>query len=138
MRLTLLTVGKAKAPFAEADAHYRRLLARNQPVAVVEARNADDLVRRIPRDAHVAALDGAGEALDSLGWSRWLERRRLDARDVCLLLGGAHGLPAEALAAARERISLGPITLPHQLARIVLLEQLFRSAKILAGEAYHY
>lgn len=138
MRLTLLTVGKAKAPFAEADAHYRRLLTRNQPVAVVEARNAGDLVRRIPRNAHVAALDGAGEALDSLGWSRWLEARRLDARDVCLLLGGAQGLPAEAMAMARERISLGPITLPHQLARIVLLEQLFRAAKILAGEAYHY
>jgi len=53
------------------------------------------------------------------------------------MIGGPTGLPAEALDAAQERISLGAPTLPHQLARVVALEQLFRAAKILAGEPYH-
>ncbi len=139
MKTTLICVGKVREPHAEADAHYRRLLSRYQPVEVIEARDDDELVRRLPRDrAHVVALDRSGMALDSLGWSRWLDRRRLDARDVCLLIGGPRGLPAAALEAAAERISLGPPTLAHQLARVVLFEQLFRAAKILAGEPYHY
>lgn len=138
MKLVLATVGRARAPFLEADAHYRRLLSRHQPLAVVEVRDDAALVRRLPERAHLVALDRSGTALDSIGWSRWLERRRLEARDVWLLIGGPYGLPADALARATERISLGPPTLAHQLARIVLLEQLFRAAKILAGETYHH
>jgi 23S rRNA (pseudouridine1915-N3)-methyltransferase len=84
------------------------------------------------------AIDREGRQLDSVQWSHWLDERRLDARDVCFLLGGPHGLPAEAVESATERLSLGAATLPHQLARVVLLEQLFRAAKILAGEPYHY
>lgn len=138
MRTVLLTVGRIREPFAAADAHYRRLLGRYQPVEVVEARDDRDLVAKLPRDARVAALDREGKALDSLGWSRWLDQRRLEARDVWLLVGGPQGMPDEALAAADELISLGPPTLPHQLARVVILEQLFRAAKILAREPYHY
>jgi 23S rRNA (pseudouridine1915-N3)-methyltransferase len=67
----------------------------------------------------------------------WLQERRLEARDVCLLIGGPAGLPDEALEAATESISLGPQTMAHQLARVVVLEQLYRAAKILAGEPYH-
>jgi 23S rRNA (pseudouridine1915-N3)-methyltransferase len=62
----------------------------------------------------------------------------MDARDLCFLIGGAHGLPPEALQRADERLSLGPQTMAHQLARVVLLEQLFRAAKIVAGEPYHH
>ena len=138
MKTLLLTVGRVGAPFGEADAHYRKLLERYQPLTVVEARDDRDLLRKLPRDGHLAALDRQGKTMDSLGWSRWLDQRRLEARDACLMVGGPAGLPPEALEAARERISLGAPTLPHQLARVVLLEQLFRAAKILAGEPYHY
>jgi 23S rRNA (pseudouridine1915-N3)-methyltransferase len=137
MRTVLLTVGKAKAPFAEADAHYRRLLARLQPLEVVEARDGDALVAKLPEKARVAAIDPRGRAMDSHQWAAWLEQRRLDARDVWLLVGGPQGLPAAAVERADELISLGPHTLAHQLARIVVLEQLFRAAKISAGERYH-
>ena len=137
MRTTLLTIGKIKDPFAPADAHYRRLLGRYQPVQVIEARDERDLVRRMPAEAHLVALDRGGEDFDSVTWSRWLERRRLQALDVCLMIGGAEGLPEAALSVAGERISLGAATLPHQLARVIVLEQLFRAAKILAGEPYH-
>jgi 23S rRNA (pseudouridine1915-N3)-methyltransferase len=137
VKTVLLTVGRAQEPFVDADAHYRKLLGRYQPLTVVEARDDADLLRKLPSDGRVVALDRGGPALDSLGWSRWLDERRLDARDVYLLVGGPAGLPAQALDAADERISLGPPTLPHQLARVVLLEQLFRAAKILAREPYH-
>jgi 23S rRNA (pseudouridine1915-N3)-methyltransferase len=137
VKTVLLTVGRAQAPFLEADAHYRKLLGRYQPLTVVEARDDDDLLRKLPGDGRLVALDREGTELDSLAWSRWLDERRLEARDVWLMIGGPAGLPAPALEAAQERISLGPPTLPHQLARIVVLEQLFRAAKILAGEPYH-
>ena len=57
--------------------------------------------------------------------------------DLCFLIGGPRGLPDEVLALAEERVSFGPQTMAHQLARVALLEQLFRAAKILAGEPYH-
>jgi 23S rRNA (pseudouridine1915-N3)-methyltransferase len=137
VRTTLLTIGRIKDPFASADAHYRRLLGRYQPVEVIEARDENELVRRLPAEAHLVGIDRDGVPLDSLAWSRWLEQRRLAARDLCLVLGGPYGLPEAALTAARERFSLGAVTLPHQLARVIVLEQLFRAAKILAGEPYH-
>jgi 23S rRNA (pseudouridine1915-N3)-methyltransferase len=137
VKVMLLTVGRVQAPFRDADAHYRKLLDRYQPLTVVEARDDGDLVSKLPGDGRLVAFDRQGTQLDSLGWSRWLDERRLEARDVCLAVGGPAGLPAPALEAARERISLGAPTLPHQLARIVVMEQLFRAAKILAGEPYH-
>jgi 23S rRNA (pseudouridine1915-N3)-methyltransferase len=126
-----------KAPFAEADAHYRKLIARNQPVELIEVRDEHNIPGRIPNRSHLIAMDRAGRALDSMAWSRWLSERRIDARDLCFLIGGPRGLPDELLRHADERLSLGPQTMAHQLARVALLEQLFRAAKILAGEPYH-
>jgi 23S rRNA (pseudouridine1915-N3)-methyltransferase len=137
VKATLLVVGRVKAPFADADAHYRRLLSRHLPLEVIEARDSQDLMRRLPERARIVAVDRDGREMDSHGWSGWLEQRRLDARDLCLLIGAPEGLPEAALEAAEERLSLGPQTMAHQLARVVLLEQLFRASKILAGERYH-
>ncbi len=138
MKVAVITVGKVKAPFAEADAHYRKLLQRHQPVEVIEVRDELNIEGRVPKRAHVVALDRGGRALSSKAWASWLSERRIDARDLCFLIGGPRGLPPEALALAEERVSLGPQTMAHQLARVVLLEQLFRATKILAGEPYHH
>jgi 23S rRNA (pseudouridine1915-N3)-methyltransferase len=138
LKVVIITVGKAKAPFAEADAHYRKLLQRHQPVEMIEVRDEANIEGRIPKRAHVVALDRGGRALSSKAWSSWFSERRIDARDLCFLIGGPRGLPPEALGLAEERISLGPQTMAHQLARVVLLEQLFRATKILAGEPYHH
>ena len=120
------------------EAHYRKLLLRQQPVEMIEVRDELNIPGRVPKRAHVVSLDHGGRALDSMAWSRWLGERRLDAIDLCFLIGGARGLPGEVHGLADERISLGPQTMAHQLARVVLLEQLFRASKILAGEPYHY
>jgi 23S rRNA (pseudouridine1915-N3)-methyltransferase len=73
--------------------------------------------------------------LDSVAFSAFLERRRRSGRDLCFVIGGPFGLELEDV---DHRLSLGSLTLPHQLARVVLLEQLYRGHKILAGEPYHY
>lgn len=138
MKATLIAVGKAKAPFAEADAHYRKMLGRHQPLEVIEVRDELNIAGRIPKRAHLVAMDHGGRALSSREWAAWLSERRLDSVDLCFLIGGARGLPPEVLKLADERISLGPQTMAHQLARVALLEQLFRATKILAGEPYHH
>jgi 23S rRNA (pseudouridine1915-N3)-methyltransferase len=137
LKVFLITVRKVREPFAQADAHYRKMLQRHLPVEVIEVRDELNIEGRIPKRAHVVALDRGGRALSSRAWSGWLSERRIDARDVCFLIGGDRGLPAEALELADERLSFGPQTMAHQLARVVLLEQLFRASKILAGEPYH-
>ena len=70
-----------------------------------------------------------------MAFSRWVQMRREAAIDVCFVIGGAYGLE---LPEADHRLSLGPLTMPHQLARVVLLEQLYRAHRILAGEPYHH
>jgi 23S rRNA (pseudouridine1915-N3)-methyltransferase len=137
VKITIVVVGKVKAPFAEADAHYRKMLQRHQPVEVIEVRDEVNVEGRIPTPAHLIALDRGGRSLSSKAWASWLAERRIDARNLCFMIGGPGGLSARTLALADERISLGPQTMAHQLARVVLFEQLFRATKILAGEPYH-
>ena len=137
MKTTVMAVGRIRPPFEAAEAHYLKLLGQRQKVEVVEVKDDDAMLRRLDDDSHAVALDLGGRAMDSIAWSAWLDQRRLAARNVTILVGGPSGLPAAALSRCDESISLGPRTLAHQLARIVLLEQLFRAGKILAGEKYH-
>jgi len=134
MKYTIVAVGKLRPPYVDDAAHYAKLLRGQARVEVVELKEDADVARRVPERAHVVLLDAAGRTHDSPGFARWLEDRRQAGRDVCFVIGGAFGLE---LPGADERLSLGPMTFPHQLARVVLLEQLFRAHKILAGEPYH-
>ena len=88
--------------------------------------------------AHVCALDREGKALSSEALAELIAERRMSRADLAFVVGGPFGLDAAVLERADSRLSFGPMTLPHQLARVVLLEQLFRAHKILAGEPYHY
>src|SRR4051812_8576792 len=90
---------------------------------------------RIPDRAFVVLLASDGLELDSVAFSRWMEDRRQSGRDLCFVIGGPRGLDLDA---CDMKLSLGPMTLPHQLARVVLLEQIYRAHKILKGEPYHY
>jgi 23S rRNA (pseudouridine1915-N3)-methyltransferase len=124
-----------RPPYVDDLEHYLRLLSRHARVEVVEVREDERLERRIPERAYVSVLDAAGKTYSSEAFARWLEDRRQAGRDVCFVIGGPFGT---ALERSDHRLSLGPMTLPHQLARVVLLEQLFRAHKILAGEPYHH
>ncbi len=130
-----MAVGRLRPPFADDVQHYQKLLARHTRLQLLEVREEERVAARIPDRAFVCLLDREGRALDSLAFSAFLEERRQSGRDLCLVVGGPTGL---ALDAPDMRLSFGPMTLPHQLARVVLLEQLYRGHKILAGEPYHY
>ena len=135
VRYTVLAVGKVKAPYADDVAHYERLLVRQARVDVIEVADDEAVARRIPDRAFVSLLDDRGTAYDSEAFAQWLEGRRQAGQDVCFVVGGPYGTELDH---CDHRLSLGPMTLPHQLARVVLLEQLFRAHKILAGEPYHH
>jgi 23S rRNA (pseudouridine1915-N3)-methyltransferase len=135
VRIVVVAVGRLRPPFADDVQHYQKLIARHARLELVEVREDDRVRGRLPERAFVSLLHRDGERPDSLRFARFLEDRRQSGRDLCFVIGGPLGLDLDDV---DHRLSLGEITLPHQLARVVLLEQLYRGHKILAGEPYHY
>ena len=135
MRYSVVAVGKAKAPYLDDLQHYSKLLSRYARVDVIEVADDEALQRRIPERAWVCLLDSRGKSFTSEAFAGWLEERRQAGRDVAFVIGGAFGTELER---ADAKLSFGPATLPHLLARVVLFEQLYRAHKILAGEPYHH
>ncbi len=135
MRYFVVAVGKARPPYADDLQHYAKLLSRHARVDVIEVADDGALERRIPGRAYVCLLESRGKVYTSEAFAGWLEQRRQAGRDICFVIGGAFGIE---LAAADHRLSFGPMTLPHMLARVVLLEQLYRAHKILGNEPYHH
>ena len=131
----MIAVGRLRPPFQDDVEHYRKLLAGHARVELIEVREDERVPRRIPERAHLVLLASDGREFDSIEFSEWLEQRRQDGRDICFVIGGPRGLDLEN---CDTRLSLGRVTLPHQLARVVLLEQIYRAHKILAREPYHY
>jgi 23S rRNA (pseudouridine1915-N3)-methyltransferase len=134
VRISVIAVGRLRPPYQDDVEHYRKLLAGHARVELIEVREDEKVPPRIPERAFTVLLASDGRTLDSVQFSDWLEERRQNGRDVCFVVGGPKGLDLD----ADMRLSLGTMTLPHQLARVVLLEQLYRAHKILAGEPYHY
>ncbi len=151
MELILLAVGKLRPSYREAVDDYLRRLGRYLTVREVEVREASRApsvaAQRAEEAARLLARRPAGSRLVALarqgaGWSseelaRRLGRWRQEARPVVLAIGGSRGLAPELAASAADRWSLGPLTLPHELARVVVAEQLYRASTILRGEPYH-
>ena len=136
MRIIVVAVGRLRPPFSDDIEHYTKLLRRHARLEIVEVRESEQAGRRIPERAFVSLLDAEGQMLDSVELSHWLGERRCSGRDLCFVIGGPFG--GLQLDGIDHHLSLGPLTLPHQLARVVLLEQLYRAHKLIAGEPYHY
>jgi 23S rRNA (pseudouridine1915-N3)-methyltransferase len=150
-RIDILAVGGLDGHFAPAFEHYRRLL---RGLAVLEVREVKAVPLRGRSEAEVlreegrrllaalvsparaVGLDVAGRPFDSLAFAGEL-RRRLEVGPVTFVVGGSLGLDEAVRNAVDDLLSLSPLTLPHQLARVVLVEQLFRALKIARGETYH-
>jgi 23S rRNA (pseudouridine1915-N3)-methyltransferase len=135
VRIIVVAVGRLRPPYADDVRHYQKLIAGLTRLELVEVKEGNQAVRRLPDRAFVSLLHEDGEQMDSLAFSRFLEERRRSGRDLGFVIGGPFGLDLDDV---EHRLSLGPMTLPHQLARVVLLEQLYRGHKILAREPYHY
>ena len=154
MKARLVAVGeRAPAWVAEGFAEYRKRLSHWLPLDLVEVEPglrgkgrdaaramADEGARvlaAVPKGALVVALDGRGRAWSSEELAQRLQHWRNGGRDLALLIGGPEGHAPEVLDAADERWSLGPLTLPHMLVRLVVAEQLYRAAALLANHPYH-
>jgi 23S rRNA (pseudouridine1915-N3)-methyltransferase len=136
VRIIVVAVGRLRPPFVDDIAHYVKLLGRYARLELIEVREDAQVAARVPERAFVSLLDVEGRALDSFGFSDFLEQRRASGRDLCFVIGGPFG--GLQLERVDHKLSLGAITLPHQLARVVLLEQIYRGHKIIAGEPYHH
>src|SRR5713226_584956 len=121
MRILVIAVGRLRPPFQDDVQHYRKLLAGLGRVEVTEVREDEQAAGRIPERAFVILLAGDGRMFSSVEFSGWLEERRQEGRELCFVIGGPRGIDLDR---CDLRLSLGPMTLPHQLARVVLLEQL--------------
>jgi 23S rRNA (pseudouridine1915-N3)-methyltransferase len=151
MKVRLVVVGKPRdVGLAAAIAEYEGRAARYWPLDVVEVREETGrqdvaVVRRREGERLVARAEGAtvvvcdegGEALTSTEFAAWLQRQRESARDVAFVIGGANGLDDKVKGRASRALSLSPWTLPHELARLVLAEQLYRAGTIVRREPYH-
>ena len=147
----LVAVGKLRPYYREACDDYLRRLSRYGPVVEREIREAGRaatpalrvkeesarLAAALPGRGSVVLLDRAGSPWSSEELARRLDRWRLDAAPVALVIGGAFGVDAALSRGAAFRWSLGALTLPHELARVVVLEQWYRAWTILRGEPYH-
>ncbi|MDI6901175.1 MAG: 23S rRNA (pseudouridine(1915)-N(3))-methyltransferase RlmH [Anaerosomatales bacterium] len=153
MRIAVVAVGKLKERhWRDAAAEYLKRLAPYATIEVTEVADRDvtrderralaaeaaDILRAVPESARLVLLDIGGKARGSEEIAAWLSDLALDGDShVAFVLGGAAGVADEVRERAAERLSLGPVTLPHQLARVVLLEQLYRAFKIARNEPYH-
>jgi 23S rRNA (pseudouridine1915-N3)-methyltransferase len=109
----------------------------NADVERLKRAEGGKMLKAIPAGAEVIALDERGESLSTAEWARAVQGWQRDGRDVALLVGGPDGLAPECLARAQRRWSLSKLTLPHGLARVLVLEQLYRAWSVTANHPYH-
>lgn len=151
MEITVAAVGRLRPYYRQAADDYTRRLRRYATIREQEVREASRasntmaqraeeaarLEARIADGSMVIALAREGTGWNSRELARQLERWLLAARPLALVLGGSEGLDPAFLSRAAVHWSLSPLTLPHELARVVMLEQLYRAFTILRGEPYH-
>lgn len=154
MRLNLIAVGhKMPAWVREGYDDYARRLSARLPVTLVElppgkrsagvspARAMADEGKRIlaqlKPDTQVVALDEQGRQRSTAELAQWLAQRLADGRDLSFVIGGPDGHAPEVLQRAQDRWSLSRLTLPHQLVRVVFIEQIYRAVTLLDGHPYH-
>jgi 23S rRNA (pseudouridine1915-N3)-methyltransferase len=139
VKIRIIAVGRVKVgPEAELTREYITRVARYCSCELVELKKNDGpRVLREAADASLIALDAAGARHDSRAFARGVERYASYGKgNIAFVIGGAEGLPPEVRAAADALWSLSALTLPHRLARVVLVEQIYRAMTILRGEPY--
>lgn len=154
MKVALVVVGRLRGVLTAAVEEFELRAKRYFPLEVVEVREepasrgrsvaqvmeeeGKRLLARVPPGAEVVALDRRGALWDSVRLARHLEELAVrSSPGVAFLVGGAYGLSAEVLGRANHLLSLSAFTFPHDLARLVIAEQLYRAGTILRGEPYH-
>jgi len=138
MRYRIVAVGRMKnAALRAVCDEYLDRLRHYTKVEEHETKDEARVLRAVPEGARLVALTRRGDEWSSVQLAEWTERWELDGRDVVFALGGADTLPDDVLRKAERLWSLSQLTLPHEVARVVLYEQLYRAHTIRRGEPYH-
>ncbi|MCD6526457.1 MAG: 23S rRNA (pseudouridine(1915)-N(3))-methyltransferase RlmH [Desulfuromonas sp.] len=156
MKLTVLCIGKLTIGFLKQGAQeYEQRLKRYTSLQVIELKEekrggkkadahfvrnseAESIIAKIPRDSYVIGLDETGKRASSEKFAKKLEGHMIQGTsNICLIIGGAYGLTNDLRQRCNELLSLSDMTLTHQMARMFLLEQLYRGMTIIRGEPYH-
>ncbi|MDR2013548.1 MAG: 23S rRNA (pseudouridine(1915)-N(3))-methyltransferase RlmH [Rhodanobacter sp.] len=154
MKARLISVGERMPGWvAEGFAEYRKRLSRECPLDLIEiplrtrgksgdsaraiADEGNAMLAVLPRDSHIVALDNRGKPWSSEQLAEQLAAWRMSGRDLAILIGGPDGHARNVLARAHQCWSLGPLTLPHMLVRLVVAEQLYRAVSLLGNHPYH-
>jgi 23S rRNA (pseudouridine1915-N3)-methyltransferase len=152
VKVTGIVVGGVKGPVAEVIEEYTRRIShyfrfewsevpagagRNTDPAAVMSAEGERILARVPERAVVVALDRRGKGMGSPALAEWLSDAALHGQDVAFVIGGAFGLDGAVLDRAERRLSLSTMTLPHEIARLVLAEQIYRAGTIQRNEPYH-
>jgi 23S rRNA (pseudouridine1915-N3)-methyltransferase len=158
VKLSIIAVGRLKEKYLkEGIAEYSKRLSRFCDLEIIEVedeqapenissaqeiqikkREAEKIKKRIKEGSFVVVLDLKGEKPDSIGFAKKVEAFFISGvSSIVFIIGGSLGIDDEFVKAANYRLCLSELTFPHQLARLILLEQLFRCFKIIRGEIYH-
>ncbi len=139
VKIRVVAVGKLKeAHYRDAVDEYVGRLRHYATIEEVEVRDDAALRKAIPPRAHVVAMTIDGKARSSEELAARIEELAGRVTELCFVIGGADGIPADVVKAAHEKLSLSRMTLPHRLARLVLFEQIYRAMTIRKGEPYHH
>lgn len=158
MKITIVCVGKIKEKFyREAIAEFEKRLSKYCKLEIVEVadektpdnagsaleeqikeKEAQRILSKIKEDAYVCTLEIAGKKFSSEGFANWIEQAGIRGiSSICFVIGGSLGLHNSVLQRSNQAISFSDMTFPHQLMRVILCEQIYRSFRIMNGEPYH-
>lgn len=148
MNITIICIGKLKERYwQDAAAEYLKRLGRFAKTTVTElaesksddvAEESAAIIEHLPKGAYVIALDVGGKNLSSEGLANLIASKGVDGvSHICFIIGGSNGYNDSVRKASDMRLSFSSFTFPHQLMRVILLEQVYRAFKINAGEKYH-
>ncbi len=155
MKLTILAVGKTKekflqigegiylkkiSPFCQVEIKIIRGLTdiKNQTKEKVIEKEGEEILKKIPNDAHVVSLDRTGKRINSEQMARQIETWLQIGKPVFVVIGGAFGLSSAVKARSKIILSLSDLTFTHEMVRLIFLEQLYRGFTIIKGVPYHY
>ncbi len=148
MNIHIVCIGKLKEKYwQDAAAEYIKRLSRFCKLSVTELsesksdskeEESEEILGRIPKESYVIALDVGGKRLSSEGFAEKISELALNgSSDICFIIGGSNGFDDRVRKTADMRLSFSDFTFPHQLMRVILLEQIYRAFKIINNEKYH-
>jgi len=140
MKIRVLMLGKTRRPeWRAAIDDYVKRVSRSNPIEIEELRDGDAAIKKVDanRAATAVLLDAGGKAYDSEAFAKWIGTQRdTGTKELLFVCGDADGFPDSLRERVRQRISLSPMTYSHELARVMLAEQLYRAFAILSGSPY--